>query len=94
MNARPKSSNGPPPVRQPKAGDVVRLTTKASVQFAGVCAMVFRIIRVDPRETYAGWVWLIGYSLDASGRAIERREVFVQIAGLIYVTTPRVPPAE
>jgi hypothetical protein len=94
MNVGPEPSNEPAPVRQPRAGDVVRLTTRASVQFAGTCALVFRIIRVDPRQTYAGWVWLIGYSLDASGRAIERREVFVQTAGLIYVTTPRVPPAQ
>ncbi|TWG14015.1 hypothetical protein FHX34_104308 [Actinoplanes teichomyceticus] len=64
---------------------MVKLTAAASVQFGDDRATLFRIIRVDPRTTYVGWVWLIGYTVDARGQAIERREVFVQIAGLIFV---------
>lgn len=88
VNAGPRYPSEPQPVRQPKAGDLVHLTKKASVQFAGLAAVLFRIIRVDPRETYVGWVWLTGYSVDTNGNAIERREVFVQIAGLIYAKAP------
>ena len=76
----PRNARAP---RAPEAGDVVQLTAAASVQFSGDRACLFRIIRVDPRVTYAGWVWLIGYTLDDHGDAIERREVFVRTAGLI-----------
>jgi len=64
----------------PKCGDVVRVGREASVQFTA--PILFRVIRVLPRETYEGWVWLDGYELNASGDAVERREIFVQAAGL------------
>ena len=65
-----------------RPGDVLRLDSAASVQFADDRAITFRVIRVDERPTYEGWVWLTGYELDPSGAAVERREVFVQVAGL------------
>ena len=68
--------------RVPRPSDVVELTASASVQFAGAQGLFFRISRVDLRPTYVGWVWLVGYTLDHRGRASERREVFVQVAGL------------
>ena len=68
--------------RVPRPGDVVELTASASVQFAGAQGLCFRVSRVDLRPTYVGWVWLVGYTLDHRGRASERREVFVQVAGL------------
>jgi hypothetical protein len=55
---------------------------EASVQFAGERAIMFRVIRVDDRSTYAGWAWLDGYTLDATDLAVERRSIFVQVAGL------------
>jgi hypothetical protein len=64
----------------PQAGEVLHLTRAASVQFA--VPVLFRVIRVHPWETYIGWVWLDGYELNAAGDAVERRSVFVQIAGL------------
>lgn len=88
MNARAGRPDGARPVRQPSTGDLIKLTATASVQFGGSCAIALRVIRVDRRPTYAGWVWLIGYSVDDQGNAIERREVFVQIAGLIYLRSP------
>jgi hypothetical protein len=88
MNAGFGYPDGVRPVRQPGTGDLIKLTAAASVQFGGSCALLFRVIRVDRRPTYAGWVWLIGYGVDERGNAIERREVFVQIAGLIYLTSP------
>jgi len=66
----------------PKPGEVVTLDQTASVQFAGANSCRFRVTHIDDRSTYAGWVWLCGYVLDRHGRAIARREVFVQIAGL------------
>ncbi len=65
-----------------RPGDVLRLDAASSVQFADDRAITFRVIRVDERPTYEGWVWLTGYELDCSGAAVERREVFVQVAGL------------
>jgi hypothetical protein len=85
-SADPDEPRGNRPIRQPRTGDLVGLTAAASVQFGGDRATLFKVIRVDPRPTYAGWVWLIGYTIDEQGNAIERREVFVQIAGLVFMT--------
>ena len=64
----------------PKAGDVLRVTKAASVQF--VEPMLFRVIRVHDWPTYDGWAWLDGYQLNAAGDAVSRRSIFVQLAGL------------
>ncbi|MET8524729.1 hypothetical protein [Micromonospora sp. NPDC005172] len=66
---------------QPRPGDVLLIGREASVQFT-VNELIFRVIRVDPRPTYDGWLWLHGYSLNPTGEAIEKREIFVQRAGL------------
>jgi hypothetical protein len=66
---------------EPKPGDVLVIDRRASVQFA-VNVLIFRVIRVDQRATYDGWVWLLGYSLTPKGEAIEKREIFVQRTGL------------
>lgn len=69
----------------PRSGDVLHVTRAASVQF--VEPMLFRVIRVHDWPTYDGWVWLDGYELNAAGEAVERRSIFVQIAGLRQVPT-------
>jgi len=66
----------------PRPGDVLLIDGAASVQFHGERGFAFRVIRVDPRPTYDGWVWLLGYRLDRRMQAIERREIFVRLAGL------------
>ncbi|WFE63516.1 hypothetical protein [Micromonospora sp. WMMD714] len=67
----------------PAPGDLVLLDHRASVQFAGERGLWLRVTSVDDRPTYDGWVWLTGYSINqATGEAMARREVFVQIAGL------------
>ncbi|HEX8346251.1 MAG TPA: hypothetical protein VF657_16150 [Actinoplanes sp.] len=71
--------------RHPRPGDVLKLTAQASVQFIGSGALTMRVISIDSRTTYVGWAWLTGYVLDTHGNAVERREVFVQEAGLIWV---------
>lgn len=67
---------------KPKPGDVVRVGGRASVQFGGDRALVFRVIKVCDKPTYHGWVWLTGYVLDRAGKAVDRREIYVQHEGL------------
>lgn len=69
----------------PAAGQVLRVGADASIQFSGNRALTFRVIRVDSRPTYDGWLWLEGYVLDALGNAIERRKIFVRRDGLLQV---------
>jgi hypothetical protein len=64
----------------PRSGDVLRVTRAASIQFAE--PLLFRVIRVHDWPTYDGWAWLDGYQLNASGDAVERRSIFVQVNGL------------
>ncbi|MFY1673368.1 hypothetical protein ACN27G_25955 [Plantactinospora sp. WMMB334] len=73
----------------PRVGDLVRIDGRASVQFAGDRALLLRVLRVDRRPTYYGWCWLTGYVLNRNGEATERREVYVQVAGLRRVADLR-----
>ena len=66
----------------PRPGDVIRVDGDASVQFQGERSMTFRVIRVDPRTTYDGWLWLEGYVLDPAGNPMQRRRIFVRSEGL------------
>lgn len=52
--------------------------------------MLFRVIRVHDWSTYDGWAWLDGYELNASGDAVDRRSIFVQVSGLqrAHITLP------
>lgn len=70
----------------PRPGDVVQVSRQASVQFPA--PILFRVIRVHDWPTYAGWVWLDGYQLNAAGDATERRSIFVQAGGLRHVPDP------
>ncbi|WP_422772434.1 hypothetical protein ACN28C_05200 [Plantactinospora sp. WMMC1484] len=67
----------------PRSGDVLHVTRAASVQFAA--PIYFRVIRAHDWPTYHGWIWLDGYELNASGDAVERRSIFVQINGLRHL---------
>ncbi|MEV6595691.1 hypothetical protein AB0M36_02380 [Actinoplanes sp. NPDC051346] len=69
-------------------GDVVLVGRAASVQFSGRSGFAFRIIAVDGRPTYSGWVWLDGYQLDRRGQAVARRRIFVLVAGLRPAPSP------
>jgi hypothetical protein len=66
----------------PRPGDVLYVGGAASVQFQGERSLTFRVIRVDPRITYDGWLWIDGYVLGPSGEATERRMIFVRQEGL------------
>ncbi|GAB3818027.1 hypothetical protein [Micromonospora zhanjiangensis] len=70
-------------------GEVFRIDARASVQFSGDCALTFRVTAVPDMPTYDGWIWLTGYVLDDQGQAIDRREIFVQRAGLHRLGPPR-----
>ncbi|MDT0527700.1 hypothetical protein RM555_01710 [Micromonospora sp. DSM 115977] len=84
-------SKAPPPVRMLRAGEILHLTRAASPQF--VTPMRVRVIRelVDRFPPY-GWLWFEGYQLDAKGRAVAKRELFVLREGLEWVVTAP-PPA-
>lgn len=62
---------------------------RASVQFAGDRALIFRVTAVPDWATYTGWIWLRGYVLTPLGEAVEQREIFVQLAGV-----RRIPPRQ
>lgn len=66
----------------PQPGDVLLVDGAASVQFEGERALTFRVIRVDPRITYDGWLWIDGYVLGPTGEAVDRRIIFVRRDGL------------
>lgn len=78
-----------PPHRPPCSRDVLFLGPKASVQFGGDRAIVFRVIRVQQGLCTVGWVWLDGFELNPQGDALERRTVFVQLAGCLDWETVR-----
>ncbi|MBM2616976.1 hypothetical protein JIG36_15560 [Actinoplanes sp. LDG1-06] len=67
---------------QLQPGEVLHIGGEASVQFEGERALTFRLIRVDQRSTYDGWLWLEGYVLDPTGTALQRRRIFVRREGL------------
>ncbi|MFV2022712.1 hypothetical protein [Micromonospora sp. LOL_023] len=67
---------------EPKPGDVLVIGREASVQFAGGRGIRLRVISVDRKQTYDGWVWVAGYVIDRDGDAADRREIFVQRRGL------------
>jgi hypothetical protein len=67
----------------PQPGEVLLIGADASVQFQGTRALTFRVIRVDTRSTYDGWLWLEGYVLGPNGVAQQRRRIFVRAAGLV-----------
>ncbi|MEU7970795.1 hypothetical protein AB0B48_01980 [Micromonospora sp. NPDC049089] len=70
-----------------KAGDVIHLTTAASVQF--LRPIFVRVIRELPeRHTYHGWVWIEGYQLNAAGDAVAHRELYVRRAGVRMQALP------
>ncbi|OZV81051.1 hypothetical protein CA850_12980 [Micromonospora echinospora] len=75
-----------------KPGDLLRVDGCASVQFGGDRALTLRVVSVlDDRPTFDGWIWLAGYVLDAKGLATDKRELFVQRAGLHPVTAAVFP---
>ncbi|MET7947379.1 hypothetical protein [Micromonospora sp. NPDC005324] len=76
-----------------KPGDLLLIGEACSVQFAGDRALRLRLVSVDPRPTYHGWVWLTGYVLDDKGLAVDKREVFVQQAGVRVLRAAPAPRA-
>ena len=73
----------------PRPGDELIIDARASVQFKSGDGFRFRVTTVDQGWTYQGWVWLTGYVLGPDGGARERREIFVQRAGLRWAPTRR-----
>ncbi|MEU4645086.1 hypothetical protein [Micromonospora sp. NPDC023814] len=76
---------------RPSPGDLLVVDGRASVQFAGERALTFRVVSVSDQPTYAGWIWLTGYVLNRRGEAIDKREIYVQLAGLWPATSASIP---
>ncbi|MFY1687334.1 hypothetical protein [Plantactinospora sp. WMMB782] len=76
--------------RLPMPGEVIGVGAAASTQFGGNRKLVLRVITIDSRPTYYGWCWVVGYVLDRAGEAVEKRELFVRVAGLALVGKERV----
>ncbi|MGX4656133.1 hypothetical protein ACWCHM_20810 [Micromonospora sp. SCSIO 07396] len=73
-----------------RPGDLLLITRAASVQF--IRPIRCRLIRIDDRPTYDGWVWLEVYQLDARDRAVTRRSIFVRRAGVRPADPGHPPP--
>ncbi|MET8358645.1 hypothetical protein [Micromonospora sp. NPDC005171] len=76
-----------------KPGDLLMIDEACSVQFARDRPLRLRLVSVDPRPTYHGWVWLTSYVLNDKGLAIDKREVFVQQAGIRALRAAPAPGA-
>jgi hypothetical protein len=73
----------------PQANQLLWINRAASVQFAAVAPFKFRVITAHVYgSTPHGCAWIDGYQLDDRGDALERRSLFVQLAGLRPVADP------
>ncbi|MBM0259236.1 hypothetical protein JNW89_23365 [Micromonospora sp. 4G55] len=64
---------------------MLHLTRAASVQFSR--PIVVRVIReLTDRNPYHGWSWIEGYELDARGTAVAKRELFVLLDGVRWLS--------
>jgi hypothetical protein len=79
-----------PEQRMPKAGEVLYLAEGCGVPWEYLPALV-RVIRVHDWSTWPGMAWLDGYQLNAAGDAVERRSVYVQVAGIKWINLVRQP---
>lgn len=77
--------------RVPRPGDVISVGTAASVQFGGGRKLMLRVVAVDARSTYYGFAWITGYTVDREGMATDKREIYVQVAGLVLLRDARRP---
>ena len=75
---------------QLQGGQILHVNSRASVQFV-MRPILFRVIGVKKDRTPpVGFVYLDGYELDNTGKAVERREILVQPTGLRLVADPSV----
>jgi len=79
----------------PRPGELLWIDRPASVQFASA-PFTFLLLRVHGWSTYDGWVWLDGLHLDPDGHIVQRRSIFVAVAGLTTAPAqhPRPDPAQ
>lgn len=78
----------------PSPGTVVLVGTACSVQFTGNRELRVRVVSVNDRANYPGWIWLTGYVLGPKGQAVDKRELYVQAAGLKVLQLPAAAPAQ
>jgi hypothetical protein len=70
----------------PKSGNVVHVGPACGVQFAAGRDVLLRVTSVEESKYWDGMAWLTGYVLDReSGAAVDKRELYVAVAGLRYM---------
>ncbi len=65
----------------PRAGDVVTVSHKASEQYP--YPFRYKVLRRHDWPTDPGYAWFDGYQLDESGAVVARRPVRVRPAGIL-----------
>jgi hypothetical protein len=73
-------------------GHTVHIGADCGVQFASGRDLTLRVTVTEDSKSWDGIAWITGYVLNHAGQAIERREVYVIVAGLTILATPA-PPA-
>ena len=87
--------SGGEPIPAPAPGDVVIIDQRAGPHLAGPHLggpLRLRVGSVERSVTMAGWAWLHGYQLNDVDEAVERRSVFVELAGLYRPPGAQPPP--
>lgn len=70
-------------------GVVLIINQRASIQFQKK-PFLFRLIGIERHDHLSEWIWLEGYQLKTNGDAVEKRLIYVKIAGLhVHTFTPR-----
>ncbi|MFI1996247.1 hypothetical protein [Actinoplanes sp. NPDC020271] len=72
--------------RLPASGDLLHVDRQTSVQFTE--PFKFRVIRLERGPVTYGWCWVHGYVLNELGDAVEERDLFLQVQGLLYLDRP------
>jgi hypothetical protein len=65
----------------PRPGEVYHVGAACGAPH-GFRPILFRLIRVDEHQTHSDAAWLDGYEITPKGEAIERRSIYVILAGL------------
>jgi hypothetical protein len=81
-------ADGDAGVRLPRQGEVVELTTHATVPEVEDLKTLIRVSRFDYWPRYEGWGCLHGDVLDAAGEPLHSIHVFLFLSHLEWVSLP------
>lgn len=72
-------------------GQTVHVSNLCGAQFADGRDLTLRVTGVVASKSWDGMAWLTGYVLNRHGAAVERREVYVIVAGLRAIPALKPP---